>query len=280
MTISLESLGQQASYVRGQYKEPAGGQERWLFELETAMLAQGVKKNSQHAIPDATEQVSESRAPDVAAQKMVELIDPVAKAVLAGAAETKDLSGTYAVPAQGGWEAGAMLAVSSPIMYGFQRVGVQAGTVAAMDSAYSGSLEVQQVAQLSMGMLTTNPGVSNAAIQPTELYQEAEAVLSQLSQAALEDTHDLSLRKIHFYYDAEGVHAWIRDAALSMAHGTMVAHAMVRELRGAGAHLAALTVNGKELQIARKTQYDGELYTDELAFPDDAAHQLMTKDAI
>ncbi|WP_300759385.1 hypothetical protein [Janthinobacterium sp.] len=277
MATSLESVGRQTSYAHGQNRALAGPQEGWLFELETAMLAQGVKKNAQDAMPDTNEHVSEPVAQKMASQKTMELIDPLAKTVLAGAAETKDLSGAYAFAALEGMGDIAMAPASAAIMYGLQRGGVQAATVAATAPTYSGNAEVPPVGTV---MLTMNPGAGTATIQSAEQHQEAEAVASQAMPTVPENVHDQSLRKIHFYYDAEGVHAWIRDTALSVAQGAMVAHAMEHELRAAGARLAAVTVNGKELKITQKAPYGGDFFAEEPAFPAVAVNQLITKDAI
>lgn len=56
-------------------------------------------------------------------------------------------------------------------------------------------------------------------------------------------------RLLHVYLDAEGVQAWLRDAAVDVGNSAALAQAIASELAGAGNRLTALTVNGRRLAL-------------------------------
>jgi hypothetical protein len=62
-----------------------------------------------------------------------------------------------------------------------------------------------------------------------------------------EPVDEYAARLLHIYQGADGVQAWVRDAALNAAQSLLLARGMAQELNGAGNRLSALTVNGKKI---------------------------------
>lgn len=126
-----------------------------------------------------------------------------------------------------------------------------------------------------------SPGLTMAgadAPAPPALPREADAetaaepadVERDGADTAAPNGDDYADRLLHVYRDAEGVQAWIRDAAIGQAQLPGLAQAMAGEL--GGAQLAALTVNGKRLALPAAGA--GKRAPDEFLSDDTAAGRL------
>ena len=95
----------------------------------------------------------------------------------------------------------------------------------------------------------TLPGLAMAADAGAPPAREAEAEAEPDAEPAPEngaaptDGDEYAQRLLHVYRDAQGVQAWIRDAAIGPAQIPALAQAMAGEL--GAVPLAALTVNGR-----------------------------------
>lgn len=69
------------------------------------------------------------------------------------------------------------------------------------------------------------------------------------SAAIQPDGEQYAERRMHVFQDAQGVRAWIRDAAIGGAQVAGLAQAMSGELVASGAPLTALTVNGRRVAL-------------------------------
>jgi hypothetical protein len=92
------------------------------------------------------------------------------------------------------------------------------------------------------------PGLPGAT--PTSdraLPAEEEAPPAQAGQPAAGESEPYAPRNLHLFADAQGVHAWIRDAALSAYQARGVAQALAAEFFRQGAVLASVSLNGRNL---------------------------------
>jgi hypothetical protein len=78
-------------------------------------------------------------------------------------------------------------------------------------------------------------------------------------------------RLMHLFHGADGVQAWIRDAELGAAQARGLALALANELAGGGNRLAALTVNGRKVELGADSVLDPDLPADSGRQDPDAA---------
>lgn len=278
MAVNLEPLDGHAPSSRKPFAQQQGHQERWLFELETALLEQGVKKNAQRPAADTGEG---GRAPQPAARQ--------ATAQLPLSADASGLNGnTLPAPAlpgalPGGYtvygvavaaEAGALppVAVPGPVANDAPGRAVAGMVPAGGDSG--GAVRTQPL------VLSAGFGAGSAASFGAEQMQEPETASMPSTQLTQEDTPDYALRQMHLYRESGGVRAWIRDASLNAVQERLVAQAMLLELHGAGTRMTALTVNGKEIFLKQKAGAGADCFVAESMPTGSAAIPLMKKDAL
>lgn len=132
-------------------------------------------------------------------------------------------------------------------LYGVAAAGLQRGAAGGGDTA----LTVQKTGAATAGWTLAGSAAADPASQRPgsarpEQSEETPAPAERREEADAEQYAD---RLLHVYRDADGVQAWLRDAALGAAQARQVAQAMAVELGAAGAPLAALTVNGQRLPL-------------------------------
>ncbi|MDO8033538.1 hypothetical protein O3297_08920 [Janthinobacterium sp. SUN128] len=278
MTVNLEALDGHAPSSRKPFAQQQGHQERWLFELETALLEQGVKKNAQRPAADMGEG---GRAPQSAAKQTAAQLPLRADAgglngstlqapVLPGA-----LSGGYVVYGVAvAAEAGALPRVAIPGTVANDAPGRAVAVMAPADGDSGGAVRTQPLA-LSAGF-----GAGSASSFGAEQMQEPLTASMPSTQLTQEDTPDYALRQMHLYRESGGVRAWIRDASLNAVQERLVAQAMLLELHGAGTRMTALTVNGKEIFLKQKAGAGADCFVAEPMPTGSAGIPLMKKDAL
>ncbi|MBI1890124.1 MAG: hypothetical protein HYS18_05730 [Burkholderiales bacterium] len=74
---------------------------------------------------------------------------------------------------------------------------------------------------------------------------------------AAQENEEYAKRQIHLYKADDGLHAWVRDAELTSAQGSMVAQALDSEFVATGVRLVSVTVNGVKVQDRLNEQEDG-----------------------
>ncbi|ATQ74325.1 hypothetical protein CR152_07240 [Massilia violaceinigra] len=82
---------------------------------------------------------------------------------------------------------------------------------------------------------------------PAAPQEQAEAGHGAPERHAAGEPEQYAKTLMHVYRDNDGVHAWLRDAALSQNQVRAVAQAMAGEFARSGTPLAALTVNGRKI---------------------------------
>ncbi|MCC7705598.1 hypothetical protein IGS59_25480 [Janthinobacterium sp. GW460P] len=278
MTVNLEPVDGHLPSFRNPSAPRQGQQERWLFELETALLEQGVKKNAQRPAADTGEG---ARPPQPAANQTA-----AQRPLRADAGELK--GNTLTAPALPGAlpngytvygvavaaEAGALPRVA---IHGTVASDTPDRTVAVMrpsDGDGGGVVRTQPLALLA-GL-----SAGSAANSGTERMLEAEPANMPLTQLTQDDTPDYALRQMHLYRESGGVRAWIRDASLNAVQERLVAQAMLLELHGAGTRMTALTVNGKEILIKQKAYASADCFVAEPMPTGSAGIPLINKDAL
>lgn len=284
MNMSLEGAAKPGTVQQGShdYRQPQGHQERWLFELEQAMLAQGIKKAALEgaATPntDVLEPAAATGSAPVAVSVASAVISPVAAAVVA-----------------------TPPAVLSPFAAAMV---VPAGVVALYAPYSEGTVVAVPLAVINATRATTSPVLPNAetvehphpamalpaypvvtpsgqsAARGEMPWRDAETAGASAAHAAREDSlQDYAARQMHMYRGSDGVSAWIRDATLGDPQARLVAQAMVLELGGAGVRLKAVTVNGKQLSTGQQEQAHVDYLVDHQA-SGEAIYQFMKKEAI
>lgn len=281
MTVNLEPLDGHTPSSRKPFAQQQGHQERWLFELETALLEQGVKKNAQRPAADTGEG---GRAPQPAVKQTA--------APLPLRADAGGLNGsTLPAPAlpgasPGGYtvygvavaaEADALSRVAIPGTFANDAPGRAVAVMVPVDGDSGGAVRTQPLA-LSAGF-SASSAANLGAEQMQEAETETETASMPSTQLTQEDTPDYALRQIHLYRESGGVRAWIRDASLSAVQERLVAQAMLLELHGTGTRMTALTVNGKELLVKQKVYAGADCFVAEPMLSGSAGIPLMTKDA-
>lgn len=150
-----------------------------------------------------------------------------------------------------------------------------AGAPAAAGEEPAGTLPPPKATAGAPGLPRLAPAAGREApLAREELADGEPAPPAAPPEAAL--TQDYATRLLHLYQGADGVQAWLRDGDVSPAQALGLAQAMAGELAGAGARLAALTVNGRRLPLAARGAHDG--FTDsasEAAAPGGAAPQSI-----
>lgn len=282
MTMNLEPLDGHALSSRKPFAQQPGHQERWLFELETALLEQGVKKNAQRPAADTGER---ARAPQPAVKQTA--------AQLPLRTDTGALNGnTLPVPALPGAlpngytvygvavaaEAGALPRVAIPGTAASDTPGRTVDVMGPSDGDSGGVVCTQPLA-LSAG-LNAGSAASSCKEQIPEAEAATETPSMPLTQLTQEDTPEYALRQIHLYRESGGVRAWIRDASLSAVQERLVAQAMLLELHGAGTRMTALTVNGKEILIKQKAGAGADCFVAEPMLTGNTGIPLINKDAL
>ncbi|MED5595872.1 hypothetical protein [Janthinobacterium sp. P210006] len=274
MTVNLNPLDGHAPSPGNPFAQPQGQQERWLFELETALLEQGVKKNTQRAAVDAGErghppepQPKQAGAPlplSAAAGALNGNLQPAP--AVPGA-----LPGAYALY---GAADGVLPLAAGP--------GAVAGDAPGrvMMSTASGENDSANVIPARPLTLPSSLSAGAAASLGSGPMPETESANLPATQLTQEDRQDYALRQLHLLRESDGVRAWIRDASLSAVQERLVAQTMLLELHGAGTRITALTVNGKEIPLKQKACVATDCFIAEPMFPGSAGIPLKTKDAL
>ena len=254
-------------------------QQRWMAELEQAMLTQqpgqrpddnaarpaarsaDAGATSAHAAPAAAPHAGPAaagagQAASPAQQRHADRDDErdgdgdAITAATPHAAATAD-TGTGPSGIDATTVAGMAAAANGPVSAGVA-VATGAGTAAAaaVEQAPPPALNGISAARAGLGFALsgmTHPADDTAAtMAPPETATPDEAAGEEYSRNLL-----------HLFHGEDGVQAYIRDAELTGAQMRAVAQALAAELGGSGTRLAALTVNGRRIALAGGTVDDG-----------------------
>lgn len=267
MQLETSAAPGQGAHVRPEPPPSQGRQERWLFELEQALLAQQGQKDAARELP------AEPRRPAVVAAADVPVAGsaPLPAAGMAAAppdGRGASNAGPHAADDDGGNLAPSSVQPSSLVpdayaRYALPDAGLPAGStsvamaapaaaLARASTTGSGAAQLVLPDALSRPAVALPPMPAAAALAtlPNAAHAEVAADAVPTARPAPGEAQDFAARQMHLYRGSDGVHAWIRDAALSEGQGRLVAQAVALELRGAGGRLKAMTVNGKVLQLA------------------------------
>ncbi|WEF32853.1 hypothetical protein [Pseudoduganella chitinolytica] len=266
-------------------------QQRWMAELEQAMLAQQPGQRpidtAQQPVPEAAEAAA-STAPAAArpaAQAAVQgpQAAPAAASRSDGTAGKQATTGTAATHGHAADTAtGELAARHGP--------GVAVGTPGAQDGAepaLAGAAGAIVPTMLATGpMPSAAPvaailaaggaepaapsgtagvalaraglglafGLANAAPQAESMPEAPMQAGAGADEAAPGEEYSRNL--LHLFHGEDGVQAYIRDAELTGAQMRAVAQALAAELGGSGTRLAALTINGRRLPLGAASAYE------------------------
>lgn len=283
MTSSVDVTGTpaQAPAARRDDRPPHGGQERWLFELEQAMLAQETKK------PPAVSAARAEAAPALPAPaRQMEARDAVPAVVATGAIATGMLARGAVMVGQPDVYALYTDMVTSDTAASPAPLAITPVALAGASLASAGALQTQTPgAVLAETVCMAVParvglGLGQAAAMTAALPSDSEVATVPAPRAATDNGAHYAQSQMHLYRGSDGVHASIRDAALSDTQGLLVMQAMALELAGAGATLKSMTVNGKEMRMRQTMAAVADGFVDEQALSGAYEHQFMTKEAI
>ena len=305
MQLETSAAPGQGTHVRPEPPPSQGRQERWLFELEQALLAQQGQNDAARdrlAETPRPAAVSAAEAP-VAGRAALPATADVASASSASSdgsgTGNADRAGSRAADGAGEKLVPPSVQPSSLVPAAYARYALPDAalvTVATAMAAPAAALARASgsgsgVAQLVLpgavswpaAPLALMPAAPAMAALPNAAHAEVEADATPAARPAPGETQDFAARQMHLYRGSDGVHAWIRDAALSEGQGRLVAQAVALELRTAGGRLKAMTVNGKVLQLAQRGSdaVDGFVDGQTWDVQDGAAgRSTMKKDAI
>lgn len=182
--------------------------------------------------------------------------DSVATAALA-AQGTPDAPGELAHPkpdAAPSWPAfspatpaGAMAA--APSLHAPAPVGAAPSTPSV--PAAAGAIATLALASLPTPALPSQqPSSAPKSQQAHDPAADSEAHGSGAPAGSHADPDAYKARHLHLFHGADGVQAWVRDAALSERQAQAMVSTMAGELGAIGARLRALTVNGQRLSVS------------------------------
>ncbi|WUR12436.1 hypothetical protein E7V67_022450 [[Empedobacter] haloabium] len=265
-------------------------QQRWMAELEQAMLAQQPGQRPAEQAPQA--QDDGNRARPAAAQGTpgaapVAAARPQAATVgaHAGAAAASGAASTAAQAGQGDTQAAddgmSRHAAAAP------RATASAGDATASawtDPATAGVAAQLMAAAVVPGMSAVPASITTAEPAPEvtigaaagaragsglafglagAMRQDAAAAEAAVETfegtatpeaAATDEQYGKNL--LHLFHGEDGVQAYIRDAELSGAQMRAVAQALAAELGAGGTRLAGLTINGRRLPVGAANPYE------------------------
>ncbi|KRB99153.1 hypothetical protein [Duganella sp. Root198D2] len=280
MTAMIDAAGGALTARNGDVRQMDGTrQARWLYDLEQALLEQGLKpyqasddeqpgaRAGQDALPNKAQraaweqagQVVPGAAP-VAAQAQAQAqaaaqqqAEPQAAAQPAAAAQSS-AAGTpafaLAQPARTTAPALAALPVQALAAPDRQHEAqpAQAG-VDAIDApaALRGAAPLQRAAVNLLAARNGAPAGESELQEPTPSSQQAQAPGEPFEKKLL-----------HLFYGRDGVHAFVRDAELQAEQMRSLAQNLASELGGEGRRLASLTVNGRKVDAARGTASEAD----------------------
>lgn len=267
-------------------------QQRWMAELEQAMLAQqpGQRpvETAHQPVPQAAQAVAQgARAVTRPAAQAAAQGAPAAPAgaphgdgtagqqaatASAGAQEhaggtaTGELAARHATPdaadrvdAEDGTAALAGAAVVAPAVLANAAAPSAAAFAAALaasgaePAAATGTIGTTDVAVARAG-LGLAFGLANASPQAEGMPEAPMQAGAGADEAAPGEEYSRNL--LHLFHGEDGVQAYIRDAELTGAQMRAVAQALAAELGGSGTRLAALTINGRRLPLGAATAYE------------------------
>lgn len=295
MTMQLDISGAsgQGAQMRPEPPPSQGRQERWLFELEQALLSQQGQKPAPQDTPAQRGQpesppaagaptiggLSAGRAGQPASGGVVDQLTPSLAPSLA-------VPGAYAQYAVSDAADSAVLASTGSTATG--AAGMAAPAAAGVrDRSANNALQAPPRLAASAPGLALAPGNRALPAMPGTpqpgMHADTDTDALPQPRAARNEAEEIAARQMHLYRAGDGVHAWIRDAALSEGQARLVAQAMALELRASGGRLQAMTVNGKVLQLAHPAREAGDVYVGGQVDEDRngaAGRSHMTKDAI
>jgi len=256
MAINLESAKAGTESVRLDRREAGARQDRWMLELEKAMI---------------------STAPDKQAGAVRE--PARTSAVVASHDSAAPASRAQTEAARERMPKAADVAASSGTVQRAAFVPTIVAAVAANNAQVAGPYANQRTGRAAPGAEGATPAQTGASLAANPLRAGGQLVapLSQCApQAAPEQAQagggapsageqaQYDKRAMHVYVGADGVHAWIRDAALPRGQVNAVMQALAAEVALTGRNLAALTVNGKQVDprgAAARPHDEDELFT-------------------
>jgi hypothetical protein len=265
MTVNLEStLGVEASRLRADRRNAGARQDRWMLEFEKAFTPAGDAGGDAGTGGAPAAGAAPARMPAPGAARAAAAPAPRA-APSHGAAHTAPSqpaphaarAGARDAAVQG--EAGAQRRADAPAVdTGRQDAASESDAVSGAGAAASVGVAGAAVpegagADLLRGEARIAPGLFLSAMPRLGLaaQQAAPYGAPALREGAAGEAGrppagtPFDARAMHLFVDGEGVHAYIRDAALQAAGLRSVAQALTAEMAAAGQQLATLTINGK-----------------------------------
>lgn len=262
LDLSTSTSATGAAPVRLDRREAGARQDRWMLELEKAMISPESEKHDKAGAADrhskSTGEEPTSRVFSGAAHSNGETASQTAGRGRERVPHSGPQISISVLPfPNAAWEPQESTAYGAEISpSGAATTGAALRASTALASDDSRPLSVPLPGHLALGALRgegqTKPHKSLAA---SELEQpEAAAVAAGADgEGAAFDT-----RAMHVYVDAEGVHAWIRDAQLQGGQMRAVVQNLVAEVGTTGKRLAALTVNGRPVDPGSGAFYSEE----------------------
>lgn len=283
MTSINETANAAPPVRRGEWREMDGkGHARWMFDLEQALLEQGMKpyqaaRQEEQAEPAPAREPHRERetARQSAEHAGLPAGAPMAAAqqVPAPADDATAPSPDVAVPAAPSGKAGQLpaagLVQASPGSTGAsEHLGAAAApapwlqpgaaplAVKPVQLAVAATEDLAPPAPVSA--IAPSPGGVPAArgAAPEVEGQAAEAAPAAPQAEAPGEPFDKKL--MHLFYGQDGIHAWVRDAELQAGQLRRLAQELAAELGGEGQRLASLTVNGKKVAAGGEARNAGD----------------------
>lgn len=264
-------------------------QQRWMAELEQAMLAQQPGQRPAEQAPQARDEASVARPS--AAQGAAASTAPVAassQGVSASAQASDANAPASASTAAQGKQGGPQETVGDAPRHAgaVSHATETAGAADVMASAWTDPATAGVAAQMLAASVALGTSAAAAATEPAPEVTigattgarasgglafglagamrpdagVAEAAVETFEGAATPEAvasdEEYSKNLLHLFHGEDGVQAYIRDAELSGAQMRAVAQALAAELGAGGTRLAGLTINGRRLPVGGANPYE------------------------
>ena len=252
-------------------------QQRWMAELEQAMLAQqpGQRPADNDSRPaarsdDASATAVHAAQATAAHGHAAAGTDPAASSAPERRA---DEDGDQDADGTGATAAAPHAAATADVSAGPAGIDAAAvtGSAAADPAAAAGIAAVTGNGAAAAAIADPAPPIGQTGVSAaraglgfalagmTHAVDDPAATLAPPGTAAPDDAvgEEYSRNLLHLFHGEDGVQAYIRDAELTGAQMRSVALALAAELGGSGTRLAALTVNGRRIALAPGTDDDG-----------------------
>lgn len=261
MKANLDVLGAAPGLMPGvgERMNVEARQQQWLFALERETLAFGAKKGEEQPRAVRVERDDTARADATSTM--------TASDTAASGAERGPARPPRAQPLASGpmFAAGVFASASVP----------HARMQALFAPAASAAVAAVAAATAPVASLTTSSGAQGDQGAPAALAARATPLApsvrgemqqrspQQVAAAGGEEAHSAAAqaggnadpevyaaRHMHLFHGADGVQAWVRDAALSERQALAMVSTMAGELGAIGSKLRSVTVNGYRFHVA------------------------------